>query len=112
MGAQVIANQLHMELYKIQISQVVSKYIGETEKNLREVFTEARKSNSILSVSYTHLHKRGTALYPVRRYQTGADGRFFAALMGTAQAELYLEADGTYRRFAVDAASGEQTFAL
>ena len=48
MGAQVIANQLHMELYKIQISQVVSKYIGETEKNLREVFTEARKSNSIL----------------------------------------------------------------
>lgn len=48
MGAQVIARQLHMELYKIQISQVVSKYIGETEKNLRAVFQEAKRSNSIL----------------------------------------------------------------
>lgn len=48
MGAQVIANQLHMELYKIQISQVISKYIGETEKNLRAVFQEAKRSNCIL----------------------------------------------------------------
>ena len=48
MCAQVIANQLHMELYKINLSQIVSKYIGETEKNLRAVFTEARNANSIL----------------------------------------------------------------
>lgn len=48
MGAQVVANQLHMELYKIQLSQVVSKYIGETEKNLRAVFQEAKHSNCIL----------------------------------------------------------------
>jgi len=48
MAAQVIANQLHMEMYKIQLSQVVSKYIGETEKNLRQVFEEAKKSNCIL----------------------------------------------------------------
>ena len=48
MAAQVITRQLHMRMYKIQISQVVSKYIGETEKNLRQVFTEARNSNSIL----------------------------------------------------------------
>lgn len=48
MAAQVITNQLHMQMYKIQISQVVSKYIGETEKNLRQVFTEARNANCIL----------------------------------------------------------------
>lgn len=48
MAAQVITNQLHMRMYKIQISQIVSKYIGETEKNLRQVFSEARQANCIL----------------------------------------------------------------
>ncbi len=48
MCAQVIANQLNMEMYKINLSQIVSKYIGETEKNLRAVFGEARNANSIL----------------------------------------------------------------
>ena len=48
MCAQIIANELNMELYKINISQVVSKYIGETEKNLQAVFSEARHSNCIL----------------------------------------------------------------
>ncbi len=48
MCAQVMANQLHMELYKINLSQIVSKYIGETEKNLRAVFTEAKNASCIL----------------------------------------------------------------
>ncbi len=48
MAAQVIANQLHMEMYKIQLSQTVSKYIGETEKNLRQVFEEAKNAGCIL----------------------------------------------------------------
>lgn len=48
MCAQVIARQLNMEMYKINISQVVSKYIGETEKNLQAVFAEAKNSNCIL----------------------------------------------------------------
>ena len=48
MCAQVIANELDMELYKINISQIVSKYIGETEKNLQAVFTEAKRSNCVL----------------------------------------------------------------
>ena len=48
MCAQVIANQLDMELYKINLSQIVSKYIGETEKNLRAVFQEARHAGCIL----------------------------------------------------------------
>ncbi len=48
MCAQVIARELNMEIYKINISQIVSKYIGETEKNLQAVFHEARNSNCIL----------------------------------------------------------------
>ena len=48
MAAQVIANQLSLDLYKIDLSSVVSKYIGETEKNLDQVFTEAETSNAVL----------------------------------------------------------------
>lgn len=48
MGAQVIANQLSMELYKVDLSSVMSKYIGETEKNLGNIFDEVKKSRSIL----------------------------------------------------------------
>ena len=48
MCAQVMAKELNMEVYKINISQIVSKYIGETEKNLQAVFNEARHSNCIL----------------------------------------------------------------
>lgn len=48
MAAQVIASELGMDLYKVDTARVVSKYIGETEKNLREIFEEARKSNVIL----------------------------------------------------------------
>lgn len=48
MSAQVIAGVLNLELYKIDISKVVSKYIGETEKNLGEIFEEAKLSNAIL----------------------------------------------------------------
>lgn len=48
MAAQVLTNQLHMQLYKVQLSQIVSKYIGETEKNLRKVFTEAKNANCVL----------------------------------------------------------------
>ena len=48
MAAEVIANELALEIYKIDVSQVVSKYIGETEKNLEKIFTEAETSNAIL----------------------------------------------------------------
>lgn len=48
MAAQVVANELGLELYKADLSQVVSKYIGETEKNLSDLFSEAKKSNVIL----------------------------------------------------------------
>ena len=48
MAAQVIANRLHLELYKVDLSGVISKYIGETEKQLGAVFDEVKKSQSIL----------------------------------------------------------------
>ena len=48
MAAQIVANQLDLEIYKIDLSQVISKYIGETEKNLNEIFTEAKSSSAIL----------------------------------------------------------------
>lgn len=48
MAAQVLANELHLELYKVDLSGVLSKYIGETQKNLKEIFDEVQKSRSIL----------------------------------------------------------------
>jgi SpoVK/Ycf46/Vps4 family AAA+-type ATPase len=39
---------LNLDLYKIDLSNLVSKYIGETEKNLERIFTEAQSSNAIL----------------------------------------------------------------
>lgn len=48
MSAQVIASELNLELYRIDLSQIVSKYIGETEKNLHQIFKEASLSNAIL----------------------------------------------------------------
>lgn len=48
MAAQVIANRLGLELYKVDLSGVMSKYIGETEKQLGAVFDEVKKSQSIL----------------------------------------------------------------
>jgi hypothetical protein len=48
MAAEVIAGELGLDLYKIDLSTVVSKYIGETEKNLERVFREASMSNAIL----------------------------------------------------------------
>jgi ATP-dependent 26S proteasome regulatory subunit len=48
MAAEVIAKELRLDLYKIDLSSVVSKYIGETEKNLEKIFTEAASSNAIL----------------------------------------------------------------
>jgi SpoVK/Ycf46/Vps4 family AAA+-type ATPase len=48
MAAEVLANELKLDLYQIDLSQVVSKYIGETEKNLRKIFDAADESGAIL----------------------------------------------------------------
>src|SRR6266849_687519 len=48
MAAEVIANDLRLNLYRIDLSAVVSKYIGETEKNLRKLFDAAEQGGAIL----------------------------------------------------------------
>ena len=48
MAAEVIANELDLALYRIDLSAVVSKYIGETEKNLRRLFDAAEQGGAIL----------------------------------------------------------------
>jgi hypothetical protein len=48
MAAEVLANDLRLDLYRIDLSQLVSKYIGETEKNLRRVFDAAEDGGAIL----------------------------------------------------------------
>ena len=48
MTASVIAAELGLELYRVDLASVVSKYIGETEKNLERIFAGARHSNAVL----------------------------------------------------------------
>jgi hypothetical protein len=48
MAAEVIAKDLGLDLYKIDLSQVVNKYIGETEKNLKRVFDEAERTGALV----------------------------------------------------------------
>ncbi|HUA58220.1 MAG TPA: ATP-binding protein [Verrucomicrobiae bacterium] len=48
MAAGILARELGLHIYKIDLSSVVSKYIGETEKQLNQLFREARTSNAIL----------------------------------------------------------------
>jgi AAA+ superfamily predicted ATPase len=48
LAAEVLANELHLDLYRIDLSSVVSKYIGETEKNLRRIFDAAELGGAIL----------------------------------------------------------------
>jgi len=48
MAAEVVAGTLHLDLFKLDLSAVVSKYIGETEKNLEQVFEAAGTGNLLL----------------------------------------------------------------
>jgi hypothetical protein len=48
LAAEVLARELRLDLYRIDLSAVVSKYIGETEKNLRRVFDAAEEGGAIL----------------------------------------------------------------
>src|SRR5262249_9566024 len=48
MAAEVLAADLELDLYRIDLSQIVNKYIGETEKNLRRVFDAAEAGGAVL----------------------------------------------------------------
>jgi SpoVK/Ycf46/Vps4 family AAA+-type ATPase len=47
-AAEVLANELRLDLFRIDLSQVISKYIGETEKNLSRVFDAAEQGAAVL----------------------------------------------------------------
>lgn len=70
MAAEVMAHELQLDLYKIDLSGVVSKYIGETEKNLARIFNEAETSNAIL------FFDEADALFGKRTEVTDAHDRY------------------------------------
>jgi adenylate kinase family enzyme len=48
MAAQVVAAELEMDLFRVDLASVVSKYIGETAKHLRQIFARAARMNAVL----------------------------------------------------------------
>lgn len=48
MAAEVLANELNLNLYRIDLSSIASKYIGETEKNLDRLFDEVKEHGAVL----------------------------------------------------------------
>lgn len=70
LAAEVLANALRLDLYRIDLATVVSKYIGETEKNLRQVFDAAEEGGVILLFDEADalFGKRGEVKDSVDRY--------------------------------------------
>jgi len=48
MAAEILARELNLDLYQIDLASLVSKYIGETEKNLRKIFDKAEESGAVM----------------------------------------------------------------
>ena len=48
LAARVLAHELELDLYRVDLSQTVSKFVGETEKNLKEIFDRAEQGNAVL----------------------------------------------------------------
>ena len=69
MGAEVVANPFLIEFYKIALSHVANKYIGETEKNFTRVFRETRTSNAILL--FDEVDGRSASVRRLRASATG-----------------------------------------
>ncbi|MGM0574802.1 MAG: ATP-binding protein [Myxococcota bacterium] len=70
MAAEVIAAELGLGLYRVNVANVVSKYIGETEKNLTRVFAEARSAHAVL------LFDEADSLFSKRVEVKGSNDRF------------------------------------
>lgn len=70
MAAQVLSATLGIDLFKVDLSSLVSKWVGETEKNLNKVFTEAEKSHAIILFDEADslFGKRGTVEKGTDRY--------------------------------------------
>jgi MoxR-like ATPase len=70
MAAEVLAHDLEVDLYKVDLSGIVSKYVGETEKNLAWIFTEAQAAGAIL------FFDEADALYGKRTEVSNAHDRY------------------------------------
>ncbi|MEU1668408.1 AAA family ATPase [Streptomyces sparsogenes] len=70
MAAEVLAHDLDVDLYKVDLSGIVSKYVGETEKNLARVFSEAQAADAIL------FFDEADALYGKRTKVSDAHDRY------------------------------------
>ena len=70
LAAEVIAHELGVDLFHVDLSQVVSKYIGETEKNLRRVFDAAEDGGAVL------LFDEADALFGKRTEVTDSHDRY------------------------------------
>jgi len=70
MAAQVIARSLHLDLYRINLSAVVSKYVGETSKNMEKILSCAATLNLVL------LFDEADALFAKRTEMRDAHDRF------------------------------------
>jgi hypothetical protein len=70
LAAEVVAGELGMPLLKIDLSQILSKWIGETEKHLESVFTEAEDSHGVLFFDEADalFGKRGEVRHGMDRY--------------------------------------------
>ncbi|MGF1521669.1 MAG: ATP-binding protein [Leptolyngbyaceae cyanobacterium] len=70
LAAEVIAHELDLDLYRIDLSATISKYIGETEKNLRQIFDAAETGGAVL------LFDEADALFGKRSEVTDARDRY------------------------------------
>jgi len=70
MAAELIANDLRLPLFHIDLSKVISKYIGETEKNLAAIFVDAEESSVLLFFDEVD------ALFSTRTEVTDAHDRY------------------------------------
>ncbi|MFE5923822.1 AAA family ATPase [Streptomyces sp. NPDC056468] len=70
MAAEVLAHELDTDLYKVDLSGIVSKYVGETEKNLARIFSEAQTADAIL------FFDEADALYGKRTEVSDAHDRY------------------------------------
>jgi SpoVK/Ycf46/Vps4 family AAA+-type ATPase len=70
LAAEVIANELGIALYTVDISHVVSKWVGETEKNLQRIFDEAQKNRCVIlfDEADTLFSKRTDVVQAIDRY--------------------------------------------
>ncbi|MEG1972552.1 MAG: ATP-binding protein [Oscillospiraceae bacterium] len=70
MAAQAMAHEIGMDLFRVDSSQLTSKYVGETSKNMRQIFDDARSSNTIL------FFDEADAIFGKRTDASDATGRY------------------------------------